>query len=139
MNPNDTKGVTKTSKVEVVISESASLGDLMLVLQETIKLQKVGYILSDDPFKSFYGKTLEFMREDEEVGGSEEILERSVDELELSIRSYNCLKNYEIATIGQLVKKSEAELLASRNFGRKSINEIKEELSKLGLSLRSAT
>ncbi|RMF85084.1 MAG: DNA-directed RNA polymerase subunit alpha [Nitrospinota bacterium] len=64
-----------------------------------------------------------------------ENLNRSVDELELSVRSYNCLKNANIRTIRELVQKTEAEMLKTRNFGRKSLNEIKEILSGMGLSL----
>jgi DNA-directed RNA polymerase subunit alpha len=64
-----------------------------------------------------------------------ENLKRSVDELELSVRSYNCLKNANIRNIGELVQKSEAEMLKTRNFGRKSLNEIKEILETLGLTL----
>ncbi len=63
-----------------------------------------------------------------------EILNRSVEELELSVRSYNCLKNANIQTIGDLVQKTEAEMLRTKNFGRKSLNEIKEILSGLSLS-----
>jgi DNA-directed RNA polymerase subunit alpha len=61
-------------------------------------------------------------------------LKRSVEELELSVRSYNCLKNADIKTIGELVQKTEAEMLKTKNFGRKSLNEIKEILSEMGLS-----
>ncbi len=61
-------------------------------------------------------------------------LKRSVEELELSVRSYNCLKNADIKTIGELVQKSEAEMLKTKNFGRKSLNEIKEILAEMGLS-----
>jgi DNA-directed RNA polymerase subunit alpha len=64
-----------------------------------------------------------------------ENLYRSVDELELSVRSANCLKNAEIIKIYQLVQKTEAEMLKTKNFGRKSLNEIKEVLSEMGLSL----
>ena len=64
-----------------------------------------------------------------------ENLNRSVDELELSVRSYNCLKNANIQTIGELVQKSESEMLKTKNFGRKSLNEIKEILTTMGLSL----
>jgi DNA-directed RNA polymerase subunit alpha len=64
-----------------------------------------------------------------------EQLNRSVDELELSVRSYNCLKNANIKTIGDLVTKSEGEMLKTKNFGRKSLNEIKEILAEMGLSL----
>jgi DNA-directed RNA polymerase subunit alpha len=58
-----------------------------------------------------------------------------VDELELSVRSANCLKNADIRYIGDLVQKSEVEMLKTKNFGRKSLNEIKEILSEMGLSL----
>jgi DNA-directed RNA polymerase subunit alpha len=64
-----------------------------------------------------------------------EQLNRSVEELELSVRSYNCLKNANIQTIGELVQKTEAEMLRTKNFGRKSLNEIKEILAGMGLSL----
>ena len=64
-----------------------------------------------------------------------ENLYRSVEELELSVRSANCLKNADINKIWQLVSKTEAEMLKTKNFGRKSLNEIKEVLSEMGLSL----
>ncbi len=64
-----------------------------------------------------------------------ENLNRSVEELELSVRSYNCLKNANIQTIGELVQKTEAEMLKTKNFGRKSLNEIKEILASMGLGL----
>jgi DNA-directed RNA polymerase subunit alpha len=64
-----------------------------------------------------------------------ENLFRSVDDLELSVRSANCLKNANIRHIGELVTKSEAEMLKTKNFGRKSLNEIKEILSNMGLNL----
>jgi DNA-directed RNA polymerase subunit alpha len=68
------------------------------------------------------------------VSQMNEVLNRSVEELELSVRSYNCLKNANIQTIGDLVQKTEAEMLRTKNFGRKSLNEIKEILGSLGLS-----
>ena len=64
-----------------------------------------------------------------------ENLDRSVEELELSVRSYNCLKNADIRTIRELVQKTEAEMLKTKNFGRKSLNEIKEILQAMGLNL----
>jgi DNA-directed RNA polymerase subunit alpha len=64
-----------------------------------------------------------------------ENLDRSVDELELSVRSYNCLKNADIRTIRELVQKSEPDMLKTKNFGRKSLNEIKEILHSMGLHL----
>jgi len=64
-----------------------------------------------------------------------ENLDRSVEELELSVRSYNCLKNANITTIRELVQKTEQEMLKTKNFGRKSLNEIKEILTAMGLGL----
>jgi len=64
-----------------------------------------------------------------------ENLYRGVDELELSVRSANCLKNADIRYIGELVQKTEAEMLKTRNFGRKSLNEIKDILGEMGLFL----
>ena len=62
-------------------------------------------------------------------------LSRSVEELELSVRSYNCLKNAGIQSIGELVQKTEQDMLRTKNFGRKSLNEIKEILHGMGLAL----
>jgi DNA-directed RNA polymerase subunit alpha len=62
-------------------------------------------------------------------------LTRSVEELELSVRSYNCLKNANIQSIAELVQKTDSEMLKTRNFGRKSLNEIKEILEGMGLHL----
>jgi DNA-directed RNA polymerase subunit alpha len=63
------------------------------------------------------------------------LLNMSVNEIELSVRAANCLNNANITTVGQLAQKSEAEMLKYRNFGKKSLNEIKDKLSQLGLSL----
>ena len=60
---------------------------------------------------------------------------KCVEELELSVRSYNCLKNANIQTIAELVQKTDGEMLRTRNFGRKSLNEIKEILEDMGLHL----
>jgi DNA-directed RNA polymerase subunit alpha len=73
--------------------------------------------------------------EEEHVPEFNENLYRSVEELELSVRSANCLKNADINKIYQLVSKTEAEMLKTKNFGRKSLNEIKEVLTEMGLSL----
>src|SRR6187399_1370574 len=64
-----------------------------------------------------------------------EHLDKSVEELELSVRSYNCLKNANIRTLRELVQKTEGEMLKTKNFGRKSLNEIKDILATMGLSL----
>jgi len=87
-------------------------------------------------FINFEESTEEEM--DFQVGDEERMLEtlgRSVDELELSVRSYNCLKNANIKTIGDLVTKSEVEMLKTKNFGRKSLNEIMDILTEMGLTL----
>jgi DNA-directed RNA polymerase subunit alpha len=63
------------------------------------------------------------------------ILDKSVDELELTVRSYNCLKNANVRTLRDLVTKTERELLLKKNFGRKSLAELKEVLAGLGLHL----
>ena len=76
-----------------------------------------------------------YSEEGEEKEAFNENLLRSVDELELSVRSANCLKHANIKLIGDLVQKTEAEILATKNFGRKSLNEIKEILAEMGLSL----
>ena len=73
--------------------------------------------------------------EEQDAPKFNENLFRSVEELELSVRSANCLKNADINQIWQLVSKTEAEMLKTKNFGRKSLNEIKEVLSEMGLSL----
>jgi DNA-directed RNA polymerase subunit alpha len=78
---------------------------------------------------------MEPFTEQDEIAKLNENLFRSVDELELSVRSANCLKHANIKLIGDLVQKTEAEILATKNFGRKSLNEIKEILSEMGLSL----
>ena len=71
----------------------------------------------------------------EEAAKMNENLDKSVDELELSVRSANCLQNANIRYIGELVQKTEAEMLKTKNFGRKSLKEIKEILAEMGLSL----
>ncbi len=70
-----------------------------------------------------------------EQSSMNENLYRPVSELELSVRSINCLQNAKIETIGELVQKTEAEMLKTKNFGRKSLNEIKHILASMGLSL----
>ena len=78
---------------------------------------------------------LESGAEPARTGVANEHLDKSVEELELSVRSYNCLKNANIRTIRELVQKTEAEMLKTKNFGRKSLNEIKEILTTMGLGL----
>src|SRR4249920_3987372 len=89
--------------------------------------------LEEDDDEIGEGPVAEISEQDREVWS--EKLAKSVDEMELSVRSYNCLKNANIRTIGELVQKTEADMLKTKNFGRKSLNEIKEILASMGLSL----
>ena len=89
-----------------------------------------------NPFINFEEEPEPFEEEEEEREEEfNENLFRPVSELELSVRSANCLKNANITMIGELVQKSEAEMLKTKNFGRKSLNEIKAILEEMGLSL----
>src|SRR3954454_4166880 len=92
-----------------------------------------------DVFVNFNEDVIEF--DQTPAGVSEEniklkkLLNMSVNEIELSVRAANCLNNANITTVGQLAQKTEAEMLKYRNFGKKSLNEIKEKLQQLGLGL----
>jgi ribosomal protein L17 len=92
-----------------------------------------------DVFVHFNEEVIEF--DQTPAGVSEEniklkkLLNMSVNEIELSVRAANCLNNANITTVGQLAQKTEAEMLKYRNFGKKSLNEIKDKLQQLGLSL----
>src|SRR5205809_3104761 len=92
-----------------------------------------------DIFVHYNEQVLEF--DQTPAGVSEEnlklkkLLNMSVNEIELSVRAANCLNNANITTVGQLAQKTEAEMLKYRNFGKKSLNEIKDKLQHLGLSL----
>lgn len=101
-------------------------------------LESAARILRDhvDVFVGFTGKRIpEVLPLDEERKRLKELLSRGVNELELSVRAVNCLEMADIRTIGDLVRKTDAEMLKYRNFGRKSLSEIKNVLAKLGLSL----
>ena len=97
-------------------------------------------ILQDQlkPFINFDEPEAEAEVEKEELPFNKNLLKK-VDELELSVRSANCLKNDNIVYIGDLVQKTEAEMLRTPNFGRKSLNEIKEVLAKMGIHLGMET
>ena len=86
-------------------------------------------------FINFEEEDESLVREEEEEEPLNENLFRSVEELELSVRSANCLQNANIHIIGELVQRTEAEMLKTKNFGRKSLKEIKEILADMGLSL----
>lgn len=137
-------------KVNFVVS-NARVGQITDYDKLTIEIWTDGSAKPDDAL-AYAAKILKeqlsiFINFDEEA---EEILEpeseedqervnenlyRSVDELELSVRSANCLKNAGIKLIGELVSKTEAEMLKTQNFGRKSLNEIKDILAEMGLTL----
>ncbi len=94
------------------------------ILQDQLQL----FITFDEP-------VIEDAPTEEQDLGFNPVLLKKVDELELSVRSANCLKNDNIVYIGDLIQKSEAEMLRTPNFGRKSLNEIKEVLAGMGLHL----
>jgi DNA-directed RNA polymerase subunit alpha len=92
-----------------------------------------------DVFVGYDKNAVEFEQEaskqDDEKAKLKKLLNMSVNEIELSVRAANCLNNANITTVGQLAMKTEAEMLKYRNFGKKSLNEIKEKLAALGLTL----
>jgi DNA-directed RNA polymerase subunit alpha len=92
-----------------------------------------------EPFYNYDENAVQFEeekgKEDEERERFKKLLQMSVNEIELSVRAANCLNNANITTVGQLAMKTESEMLKYRNFGKKSLNEIKDKLTALGLSL----
>ena len=115
--------------LEVVTDGGVKPEDAVAYAAKILKEQLQIFINFDEqgePTEQFAG---------EESRRINENLYRSVDELELSVRSANCLKNANINLIGELVQRSEAEMLKTQNFGRKSLNEIKDILSEMGLTL----
>ena len=92
-----------------------------------------------DVFVNYDKDIVEFEETEKEIDAEREELKRrlgmSVNEIELSVRAANCLNNANITTVGELAQKTESEMLKYRNFGKKSLNEIKGKLSELGLSL----
>jgi DNA-directed RNA polymerase subunit alpha len=92
-----------------------------------------------DVFVGYDKNAVEFeeaeSHQDDDKSKMKKLLGMSVNEIELSVRAANCLNNANITTVGQLAMKSEQEMLKYRNFGKKSLNEIKEKLTALGLSL----
>jgi DNA-directed RNA polymerase subunit alpha len=92
-----------------------------------------------EPFYNYDENAVQFdetpQAQSQENQKMKKLLNMSVNEIELSVRAANCLNNANITTVGQLAQKSEAEMLKYRNFGKKSLNEIKDKLTQLGLSL----
>ena len=114
--------------LEVWTDGAVNPADAVAFAAKILKEQLTIFINFDEP-----AETLEPLPEEPELLNPN--LFKSVDELELSVRSANCLQNANIRFIGELVQRSEAEMLKTKNFGRKSLNEIKETLDALGLSL----
>ena len=114
--------------LEVWTDGSLNPGDAIAYSAKILKQQL-------DVFINFEEVEEDAAPEQESPGGNvNEILMRSVEDLELSVRSANCLKNAGINTIGELVQKTEAEMLKTKNFGRKSLSEIKDILNEYGLA-----
>lgn len=116
--------------LEVTTDGSIKPDDAVAYAAKILKDHMNIFINFDEEEEIFEPKVEE--KKEEEINKN---LLRSVDELELSVRAYNCLKNANIKTIAELVQKSEAEMLKTKNFGRKSLNEIKEILAEMGLTL----
>ena len=155
-NPDDPIGVmaidatfSPIEKVNYVVT-NARVGQITDYDKLTMELWTDGSVTPEDalgyaakilkeqmtPFINFEEEPEPLMDEDEDKSDDfNENLFRPVSELELSVRSANCLKNANITMIGELVQKSEAEMLKTKNFGRKSLNEIKAILEDMGLSL----
>ncbi|WP_020676872.1 DNA-directed RNA polymerase subunit alpha [Geopsychrobacter electrodiphilus] len=119
--------------LEVYTDASVRPDDAVAYASKILKEQLqvfINFDESDEP---------QIVETDEVSSRINENLYRSVEELELSVRSANCLKNAQINMIGELVQRSEAEMLKTQNFGRKSLNEIKDILSEMGLTLGMKT
>jgi DNA-directed RNA polymerase subunit alpha len=137
-------------KVNYVVS-NARVGQITDYDKLTMEIWTDGSITPEDSIavaakilKEQLSIFINFEEEKEEAGGEEEKpaeeqinsnLYKSVEELELSVRSANCLKNAHIRFIWELVQKTESEMLKTKNFGRKSLNEIKAILEEMGLNL----
>jgi len=142
---------TPIKKVKVIVSQ-ARVGQQTDYDKLTMEIHTDGSITPEDAV-AYSAKILKeqmtiFINFDEDHAEPEEVhveereamplndnLYRSVEDLELSVRSANCLRNAEIRHIGELVQKTEAEMLKTKNFGRKSLNEIKQLLSEMDLGL----
>ena len=117
--------------LEVWTDGSVTPEDVVAYAAKILKEQMTVFIKFDEELEPVHDKAAG----DEGASKFNENLYRSVEELELSVRSANCLKNAEILKIWQLVQKTETEILKTKNFGRKSLNEIKEILREMELSL----
>lgn len=117
--------------LEVTTDGSLSPEDAVAYAAKILKEQMTPFINFDEDIEPEQVDE----KEDSQTQDFNDNLYRNVEELELSVRSANCLKNADIIKIYQLVQKTESEMLKTKNFGRKSLNEIKEVLTEMGLSL----
>ncbi|MCB9477366.1 MAG: DNA-directed RNA polymerase subunit alpha [Deltaproteobacteria bacterium] len=117
--------------LEVWTDGSITPEDAVAVAAKVMKEQLTVFINFEEEDEPYYD---EFEEEEDDVELNENLYRR-VDELDLSVRAANCLRNANIRYIGEFVQKTEAEMLKTKNFGRKSLNEIKEVLAEMGLSL----
>jgi len=108
------------------IDPQDAVSDASLVLREHFLI----FARQDEDLLDLDGGSMAFSSESVNA-----LLGKSVEELELSVRANNCLRNANITSIGELVQRTEAELMKTKNFGKKSLQEIKDELTRLGLSL----
>jgi DNA-directed RNA polymerase subunit alpha len=117
--------------VEVWTDESVAPADALAFAAKILKDQLSIFI-------NFEEDVERAVAEDRAAVKLNDVLLRPVDELELSVRSANCLQNAEIKYIGELVQRTESEMLRTKNFGRKSLNELKKILDELGLAFGMA-
>jgi DNA-directed RNA polymerase subunit alpha len=125
--------LTLTVDTDGTISPDDAIAYAARILQDQLQL----FVHFDDSLVASMpsGVAVSAIESDQDANQLNRYLLKKVDELELSVRSANCLKNDNIIYIGDLVQKTEAEMLRTPNFGRKSLNEIKEVLSSMGLRL----
>jgi DNA-directed RNA polymerase subunit alpha len=125
--------LTITVETDGTISPDDAIAYAARILQDQLQL----FVHFDDSLVASMpsGVAVSAIESDQDANQLNRYLLKKVDELELSVRSANCLKNDNIIYIGDLVQKTEAEMLRTPNFGRKSLNEIKEVLSSMGLRL----
>jgi len=130
------------AQIETVANDigigAAKTGMLAMVAESALR-QRVRKVALVPVFVGYDKNAVEFEeaadKQDDEKMKMKKLLNMSVNEIELSVRAANCLNNANITTVGQLAMKSEQEMLKYRNFGKKSLNEIKDKLTSLQLSL----
>ena len=129
--------LTLTIETDGTVAPEDALAYAARILQDQLQL----FVHFDDgmavsmPSSGMVGGGMGAMETEADANQLNRYLLKKVDELELSVRSANCLKNDNIVYIGDLIQKTEAEMLRTPNFGRKSLNEIKEVLAQMGLHL----